>query len=71
MNSEIDKLYKLKNDYKWIYSNYENIQRYYKNQFIAVKDSKHIDSDINLELLLERLKSVNFTDLVAIDYIHP
>lgn len=71
MNSEIDKLYELKNDYKWIYSNYENIQRYYKNQFIAVKGSNHIDSDSNLERLLERLKSVNVNDLIAIEYIHP
>lgn len=71
MNSEIDKLYELKDDYKWIYSNYENIQRCYKNQFIAVKDFEHIDSDSDLERLLDRLKSVNVNDLVAIEYIHP
>jgi hypothetical protein len=70
MNAEMDKLYELKNDNKWIYSNYKNIQRYYKNQFIAIKDSEYIDSDSNLEQLLERLKSVNVNDLVAIEYIH-
>lgn len=71
MTSEIDRLYELKDDYKWIYSNYENIRRNHKNQFIAVKASKHIDSDSKLERLLERLKLINVNDLVAIEFIHP
>lgn len=71
MNSEINKLHKLKDDYKWIYSIYEIIGKNYKNQFIAVKDTEHIDNDLNLERLLERLKLGNVSDLVAIEYIHP
>ena len=71
MNSEMDKLHELKDDYKWIYSNYEIIRKNYKNQFVAVKDTTHIDNDSNLEQLLKRLKLGNVNDLVAIEYIHP
>jgi hypothetical protein len=69
MDCELDKLRELKDDYKWLYSNYEVFKRTYKNQFIAIKDEEHLDNDINLERLLQRLKQNNFNGPIAIEYI--
>jgi hypothetical protein len=70
MDFELDKLRELKDNYKWIYSNYEVFKRSYKNQFIAIKDGEHLDNDIDLETLLQRLKQNNFNGPIAIEYIY-
>jgi hypothetical protein len=70
MDFELDKLRELKDNYKWIYSNYEIFKRNYKNQFIAIKDGEHLDNDIDLETLLQRLKQNNFNEPIAIEYIY-
>ena len=70
MDCELEKLRELKDDYKWLYSNYEVFKKGYKNQFIAVKDEGHLDNDINLERLLQRLKQNNFDGPIAIEYIY-
>ena len=70
MDFELDKLKELKDNYKWIYSNYEVFKRNYKNQFIAIKDGEHLDNDIDLETLLQRLKQNNFNGPIAIEYIY-
>ena len=70
MDFELDKLRELKDNYKWLYSNYEVFKRNYKNQFIAIKDEVHLDNDIDLERLLQRLKQNNFNGPIAIEYIY-
>ena len=70
MDFELDKLRELKDNYKWIYSNYEVFKRNYKNQFIAIKDGEHLDNDIDLKTLLQRLKQNNFNGPIAIEYIY-
>ena len=70
MDFELDKLRELKDNYKWIYSNYEVFKRKYKNQFIAIRDEEHLDNDIDLETLLQRLKQNNFNGPIAIEYIY-
>ncbi|MDN5868862.1 MAG: hypothetical protein L0H55_15865 [Candidatus Nitrosocosmicus sp.] len=71
MDCELDKLRELKDNYKWLYSNYEVFKRTYKNQFIAVKDEEHLDNDINLERLLQRLKQNNNSNgSIAIEFIY-
>jgi hypothetical protein len=70
MDFELDKLRELKDNYKRIYSNYEVFKRNYKNQFIAIKDGEHLDNDIDLETLLQRLKQNNFNGPIAIEYIY-
>ena len=70
MDFELDKLRELKDNYKWIYSNYEVYKRNYKNQFIAIKDGEHLDNDLDLETLLQRLKQNNFNGPIAIEYIY-
>lgn len=42
----------------------------YKNQFVAVKDEEHLDNDINLETLLQRLKQNDFNGPIAIEFIY-
>ena len=71
MDCNIEELTRLKNNYKWIYSNYENFKKSYNNQFVAVKDTKYFDNDSNLERLVEKLKLSNVNDLIAIEFIHP
>ncbi|HKR74821.1 MAG TPA: hypothetical protein VJR94_12010 [Candidatus Nitrosocosmicus sp.] len=71
MDCNMDELTRLKDSYKWIYSNYETFKKSYKNQFIAVKDTKYFDNDSNLERLVERLNLSNINDLIAIEFIHP
>ena len=70
MDFELDKLRELKDNYKWIYSNYEVFKRHYQNQFIAIRDEEHLDNDIDLERLLQRLKQNNFNGPIAIEYIY-
>lgn len=71
MDCNMDELTRLKDNYKWIYSNYETFKKSYKHQFIAVKGTKYFDNDSNLERLVERLKLSNINDLIAIEFIHP
>jgi hypothetical protein len=70
MDFDLDKLRELKDSYKWIYSNYEVIKKNYKNQFIAISDEQHLDSDNDLERLLQRLKQNNLNGPIAIEYIY-
>ena len=71
MNYNIDELTELKDSYKTIYSNYEAFKRSYKNQFVAVKNTKYFDNDSSLERLVERLKLNNISNPIAIEFIHP
>lgn len=70
MDCELDKLNELKDNFKWLYSNYEVFRKDYKNQFVAVKDEEHLDNDINLERLLQRLRQNDFTGPIAIEFIY-
>ncbi len=70
MDFEVDKLRELKDNYKWIYSNYDVFKRNYKNQFIVIKDEEYLDNDIDLERLLLRLRQNNFHGPIEIEYIY-
>jgi len=70
MDCELDKLNELKDNFKWLYSNYEVFRKDYENQFIAVKDEAHLDNDINLGRLLQRLKQNDFNGPIAIEFIY-
>ena len=61
---------KLKDNFKWFYSNYEELKRDYNDQYVAVKDRKQIDSDFNLDLLLRRLNLYNCDESIAIEYVN-
>ena len=77
MNIDISKSYgnfakyeKLKDNFKWFYSNYEELKRDYNDQYVAIKDRKQIDSDYILDLLLHRLNLYNCDESIAIEYVN-
>ena len=61
---------KLKDNFDWFYSNYEELRRDYNDQYVAIKDRKQIDSDFNLNLLLHRLNLSNCNESIAIEYVN-
>ena len=61
---------KLKDNFKWFYSNHEELKRDYNDQYIAIKNRKQIDSDFNLDLLLRRLNLYNCDESIAIEYVN-
>lgn len=63
------KFEKLKDNFDWFYSNYEELKRDYNNQYVAVKEKRQIDSDYDLERLLKRLNLYNCDESIAIEYI--
>ena len=69
-NTDFAKFEKLKDNFSWFYSNYDRIERYIHNQYIAVKDRKHIDNDANLEALIKRLNLKNYDESIAIEFVN-
>jgi len=69
-DTDIAKFEKLKDNFNWFYSNYDRIERDIHNQYIAVKDRKHIDNDVDLEALIKRLNLKNYDDSIAIEFIN-
>ncbi len=69
-DTDIAKFKKLKDNFSWFYSNYDRIERDIHNQYIAVKDRKHIDNDANLEALIKRLNLKNYDESIAIEFVN-
>ncbi len=65
-----EKLQKLKENLDWFDSNYKSFRKDYKNQFVAVKDKRFLDNDINLDRLVKRLKLKDYNDSIAIDFVY-
>jgi hypothetical protein len=62
---------KIRENFKWFYSNYEFFRKYYPGKHIAIKDEKVIGYDKNLETLLERLQVKDYNDSIAIEFVYP
>jgi hypothetical protein len=69
-DTDIAKFEKLKDNFSWFYTNYDRIERDIHNQYVAVKDRKHIDNDVDLEALIKRLNLKNYDDSIAIEFIN-
>ena len=69
-DTDIAKFEKLKDNFSWFYSNYDGIERDIHNQYIAVKDRKHIDNDANLDALIKRLNLKNYDESIAIEFVN-
>ena len=65
-DTDIAKFEKLKDNFSWFYSNYDRIERDIHNQYIAVKDRKHIDNDVDLEALIKRLNLKNYDESIVL-----
>ena len=69
-NADIAKFEKLKDNFSWFYSNYDRIEKDIHNQYVAVKDRKHIDNDVDLKSLIKRLHLKNYDDSIAIEFVN-
>ncbi len=67
---DIAKFERLKDNFSWFYSNYDRIKKDFPNQYVAVKDRKYIDNDVDLETLIKRLDLKNYDDSIAIEFIN-
>jgi hypothetical protein len=68
--SDLDKLEKLADNFKWIHKQYDNLKKKYDNHHVAIKDRKILDKDTSLDRLIKRLDIRNYDDSIAIEYIY-
>ncbi len=68
--SDLDKLERLAENFRWINLNYENLKQKYDKQYVAIKDGKILDKDSMLEKLLKRLSISNYDESIAIEYMN-
>jgi Family of unknown function (DUF5678) len=68
--SDLDKLEKLADNFEWIHKQYDNLKEKYENQYVAIKDGRIVDKDIDHDRLVERLDIKNYDDSIAIEYIY-
>ena len=55
----------------WLYQNYDNSRKTYPDKYVAVDDGKIIDSDNDINHLLERLRKKNINlGQAFIKFIH-
>jgi hypothetical protein len=59
---EVEKLQKFKRDLSWFRANYEEIEKQYKGQHVAIEDEEIIDSDSDYHKLLQRLRYKHHKD---------
>jgi len=68
--SDLDKLERLADNFKWIHNQQENLKEKYENKFVAIKNKKILDKDANQDRLIKRLGIRNYDESIAIEYIH-
>lgn len=66
---DFEKYVKLKDNFEWFHSNYEELKRDFNDQYVAVWDKMQIDNDYNFELLIKRLNLSNCDESIAIEYV--
>ncbi|VFJ15134.1 DUF5678 domain-containing protein [Candidatus Nitrosocosmicus franklandus] len=67
--SDLDKLERLADNFRWIYKQQNNLRGKYDNNYVAIKDKKILDKDTNLDRLMKRLNIRNYDESIAIEYI--
>lgn len=67
---DFEKFEKLKSNFDWFYTNYEELRRDYINQYVAVKENRCLDNDYDFEKLLKRLNLYNCDESIAIEYVN-
>jgi hypothetical protein len=68
--SDLDKLERLAENFKWIHKQHDNLKEKYDKKFVAIKDRKILDKDTNLDRLIKRLDIRNYDYSIAIEYIY-
>jgi hypothetical protein len=69
-DTDMEKLEKLKDNLDWFNENHKHFKKYYKNQFVAIKDKSFLDKDTELERLVKRLEIINLDDSIAIEFVY-
>ena len=67
--SDLEKLENLAKNFEWFHAHKGNLQREYKNEYVAVKGRKILDNDVKLERLVKRLNLRNYDESIAIEYV--
>ena len=68
--THMKKLERLKDNLDWFNENNKHFKKYYRNQFVAIKDKSFLDKDTKLEELVKRLKIKDFNDSIAIEFVY-
>ncbi len=68
--SDLDKLERLAHNFEWVYNQYDSLKKKYHNEYVAIKNRKILDKDINFDKLLKRLNIRNYDDSIAIEFIY-
>ena len=66
----MEKLERLKDNLDWFNENHKHFKKYYRNQFVAIKDKSFLDKDTELEGLVKRLDIKDIDDSIAIEFVH-
>jgi hypothetical protein len=56
LESEFEKLKKLKKDFEWFESNYKKLKQEYKGEYVAIKNGSISYHDIDVFKLMEKMK---------------
>ena len=68
--SDLDKLEKLTDNFKWFNSEYDSLKKEFDRQYVEIREKQIVDSDIILERLIKRLNIHNYDKSIAIEYIY-
>ena len=70
VKSDLDRLEKLADNFKWFNSPYDSLKKNYDNQYVAIQERKILDSDANLKRLIKRPDTRNYNRSIAIDLVY-
>jgi hypothetical protein len=68
--SDLDKLEKLADNFKWIHKLDYDLKQKYDKRYVAIKNRKILDKDTSLDRLIKRLDIRNYDESIAIEYIY-
>jgi hypothetical protein len=68
--SDLDKLERLADNFKWIHKQHDDLKEKYDNKYVAIKNRKILDKDTNLDSLIKRLNIRNYDESIAIEFIY-
>ena len=68
--SDLDKLERFLDNFEWVHEQYDNLKETYDNQYVAIKDKKIVDTDIDHDRLVNRMNITNYDESIAIEYIY-
>ncbi len=68
--SDLDKLERLADNFEGVHKQYDNLKEKYDDQYVAIKDRKIVDKDIDHDRLVKRMNITNYDESIAIEYIY-